>query len=80
MWNKEKAADESTEKSAGSNCNAGVWHAVGEPSLAGTAIPIVVAGESLNAALGPPACGLVLPLKMEMAWTRWEWLAVLFKL
>ena len=36
--------------------NAGVLHKVGEHSLAATAVPFRVAGESLNAALGPPTC------------------------
>lgn len=43
-------------KSASSNQNAGVLHKIGEHSLAATAVPFGMAGESLNAALGPPAC------------------------
>lgn len=42
--------------SASSNQNAGVLHKVGEHSLAATAIPFGVAGESLNGVLGPPTC------------------------
>lgn len=68
-----KAAHESPEKCVSSNKMLVFWHKIGEHSLEGIAFPLGFTGTSFSTALGYLTAGVqeqVLPLKMEMAWSK----------